>query len=523
MLNQGQQIIVVYDDGDYTATLVNYDSLQQKIKNALFNQLISRQLTFTVRFKEDDEYSYDVITIDQIKSPLNALQYQILGNKVPLVVSNSIFYEISNFFNQHPQTDLVGDILQFQQPYPLFLGSFPTAPTNLSQRFFGNEFICDYCGFVDQNQNLVQLDQFCISMLQPSYLFQLQKIIAYKNLQNETQYLACGVSINNNIEFPVIFPLETVVLSQNSFNVKNLAIIFTELATNLQLDLLLEEEEQLLPTADDLILGLNYQWLDGLQLKKGNQTLSPATPLEILNCSFWFIQGKIIDDNGNIAKLRPQKVNSDANFCYQMQENIEFTYQQPLFAQLIQFLESEKYLSNNRLIIDKVSIQRVLSFVLSYKHIRCGFCGKEIQEHFAGPFLHSLIQTNDVLGQPILIAFHRDCARFVPEVAEFTKNEEVTDSVNINIKYPWEVQYCILDRFFRRNLIVAETEIYQFLRKALKQDRINNKCTICQQFGAVIGCWDSTCAFTAHYYCIMSAGLVFKEEKKIYCKKHMKK
>ena len=44
---------------------------------------------------------------------------------------------------------------------------------------------------------------------------------------------------------------------------------------------------------------------------------------------------------------------------------------------------------------------------------------------------------------------------------------------------------------------------YENLRKALKSDRIELKCKICGNPGAVIGCCNESCWFTAHYDCII--------------------
>lgn len=64
---------------------------------------------------------------------------------------------------------------------------------------------------------------------------------------------------------------------------------------------------------------------------------------------------------------------------------------------------------------------------------------------------------------------------------------------------------------------------YDNIRKALKPDRIDLKCRVCGKPGAVIGCCNATCAYTAHYDCAIQSGLAFENGKMLFCKQHRKK
>jgi len=58
------------------------------------------------------------------------------------------------------------------------------------------------------------------------------------------------------------------------------------------------------------------------------------------------------------------------------------------------------------------------------------------------------------------------------------------------------------------------------MRLTFRPSRMNLLCSICGRPGALIGCYEEQCSFTAHYPCIVRSGLTFLGQKELHCAEH---
>lgn len=335
----------------------------------------------------------------------------------------------------------------------------------------------------------------------------------------------------------------------------------------------IQEGNQYVATVD-MQTGFNFVSALDVHLSSNDDEITYATPLECSLCRYLYVQGNIYhtstgdqvsswkhgrdgsviiagekpkpkSDPGLNLKLGPEPISfSDLRKSYDVEQAIiaqeSWLYMAPCTYMYSRV--SNKPL-NEVLELSGRILERTGAIAVS-RGFKCCYCGEVLtdRDKIAGPFIYALARcpTPLFLAQyvpPVLFAAHHSCVFYTPEIVFLkTKNLKSEHSRLLSEKRfdlivtrrssrcqaptPLIVQATAFDRVLRALLTEFSPQVYLNIRKTFKRNRIELVCSICGKPGALIGCYNNTCPFTAHYPCIVSKGLFVGNDREVYCKRH---
>lgn len=325
----------------------------------------------------------------------------------------------------------------------------------------------------------------------------------------------------------------------------------------------IQEDNQYIATID-MQTGFNFVSALDVYLSSNDAEITYATPVECSLCTYIYVQGNIYhistgeqmnswkhgrDGSVVIHEQRPElspraTLFSDLRKSYNAEQSI-LAEESWLFTAPCTYMYSRVTgrSLNELLELTKRILERTGTIAAS-RGFRCCYCGKALtsEDKVAGPFIYALAKCSTPLFlaqyvPPVLFAAHHSCTFYTPEIAFLKTRDLKSEHVRLlaekrfdlvvtgrdtkrQAPIPLIVQVTAFDRILRALLTEFSPHVYLNIRKTLKRNRIELICTICGKPGALIGCYNKMCQFTAHYPCILSKGLVINEKREMYCKRH---
>lgn len=322
-------------------------------------------------------------------------------------------------------------------------------------------------------------------------------------------------------------------------------------------------------TNGDMNLGTNFLNPTDINISGNDDELTMATPLEALLADLSFVQGHVIrlDDSEGInpldyklsksflltvpssqivqSKTLLDAFNSVVTRCTNFEGEGKLDWlnlsvpEDALLSDIHYALRDTVAADYSRLSVQAQQLCNLSGDILCQRGMRCCYCGNKLLpgENTIGPYVYALQRTAEPLCKgsylpPVLLMLHETCAYYTPEIVScnmreilesYVKSEiRVIDPFTIPAPSPIIIKAVAFDKVSRYILNTFPTYLYFNIRKTLRRNRFDVKCSICGQPGALIGCYNKNCTFTAHYPCLMKEGLKFGENRELLCKKHAK-
>lgn len=325
----------------------------------------------------------------------------------------------------------------------------------------------------------------------------------------------------------------------------------------------IQEENHYIATID-MQTGFNFVSALDVYLSPNDAEVTYATPIECSLCRYLYVQGNIYkiptgehvaswkhgrDGSVTIHEQDPNSEPSPVSFfdlrkSYDAEQSV-VTQEPWLYTASCTYTYSKVTdRSLNELLELAGRILERTSDIAVARKFQCCYCGNVLtgEDRVAGPFIYALVKcpTPLFLAQyvpPVLFVAHHSCAFYTPEVAFLKAKDLKSEHTRIlsekrfdltvakrvtrnQTPIPLIVQATALDRVLRALLTEFSPRVYLDFRKTFKKNRIELSCSICGKPGALIGCYNKSCQFTAHYPCVVSKGLVITEKREMYCKRH---
>ncbi|EFO62857.1 Hypothetical protein GLP15_857 [Giardia lamblia P15] len=325
----------------------------------------------------------------------------------------------------------------------------------------------------------------------------------------------------------------------------------------------IQEENHYIATID-MQTGFNFVSALDVHLSSNDAEITYATPIECSLCRYLYVQGNIYqvstgervtswkhgrDGSVTIHESDPNSEPNPVSFfdlrtSYDMEQSI-VTQEPWLYTAPCTYTYSKVTgRPLNELLKLAGRILERTSNIAVARQFQCCYCGKVLMggDRIVGPFIYALVRcpTPLFLAQyvpPILFVAHHSCAFYTPEIAFLNAKDLKPEHARLlsekrfdlivtrhatghQAPIPLIVQATALDRILRALLTEFSPQVYLNIRKTFKKNRIELICSICGKPGALIGCYNKTCQFTAHYPCVVSRGLIITEKREMYCKRH---
>lgn len=329
----------------------------------------------------------------------------------------------------------------------------------------------------------------------------------------------------------------------------------------------IQEGNQYIATVD-MQTGFNFVSALDVYLSSNDDEITYATPLECSLCKYIYVQGNInhiltgdqvyswkhgrdgsivIAGEKTKAKSESEAMPisfSDLRKSYDIEKSV-VALDSWLYTEPCTYMYSRvSSRSLNEVLELSTRILERTSAIAVDRGFKCCYCGEILtnKDKIAGPFIYALMRCSTPLFlaqyvPPVLFAAHHSCAFYTPEIV-FLKpknlksehcrllSEERFDlivtrhSASCQTPIPLIVQATAFDRVIRALLTEFSPHAFFNIRKTFKRNRMELSCSICGKPGALIGCYNNTCQFTAHYPCIVSKGLIIGNNREVYCKRH---
>eukprot|EP00703_Trepomonas_sp_PC1_P001753 JAP94853.1 hypothetical protein TPC1_12345 [Trepomonas sp. PC1] len=521
--------------------------------------MLELQPTFTIKFHEGNEQTIDLVTIEKLRAiskedlqhvindPLfvpyqrmitdnqivlnngfymlrSAVQVKNteIGNQLPPELITSTRYPISEkYVNQLLKNmqnsfalEAFNSLSCISHQTPV-LGRYPALPNYKFFKFFGNSLQQDF-GAVQLGSQIYKLFD---NVLIDQNVVRIERIVVIDS-EGSKQIIVAGCS-QEGIPFVATPAMVQPTTQQN---------IQFELPKPQCFKYLMEQLDihQLTSTGQtdqldtDMRFGNNFCSVNGLLLSKKDTSCCPASLVDVLTAKFEFVQGKILSIQTQIP-VDFKQIKLDNKTFYSMEMNLENT-DTILTEQEVS--DAKEFLCKNiQTNLNQVNYEPLKQQKMVEKRMHCVFCAREVNDSslsfiFALPMLKRPI-FQAVFNPPILVSCHKKCIEMVPEI--------ILEDILIKGEEPLEfqvegediIQLLIYDRYLRKHTLEHQKINYEHFRDALQRERIELPCEICGKLGAVIGCFNKHCNFTAHYDCIIQNGGKF-DGKQFFCKAHRK-
>lgn len=474
-----------------------------------------------------------------------------IGLGLPIHPANagSIIYPISDYYLQHLKEDSI-DLSQEQLSAMLVKGDSPSiartpnTPNYASSDFFGSSYHAEYPGCIMPDGSIWHLGDYSIGPM--GGVIRIDRILSILFNKKKDIY-AFGVELLDGLEAPCLYPVNTLCAytdpstqKPQCFPPRSIGEVWTQIMA--------EPITSGITTLNvDMLSGFNHLLVNDIHLQPKDDEMTHATPSEVLLAKYAYVQGQIRSIATNtlvidrkIIKAEPILIR-DASPATQEEilqaitKEFECLRKEWLWEPGSDTFRVSK-LSGNQ----EASYQLAEELVTTARNIaiergvRCCYCDTPLEaiEDVAGPFIFGLPKLptpsfNVIILPPIIVAMHKTCLIYTPEIA-LLQGASLTPFLHPSgqhdiRRHSSEGAAVILTaqcRLARALIHERPRELYINIWKTLKRSRLDLTCSICKRPGGLIGCQVASCPFSAHYRCIVKAGL--QASRHFRCAKHMR-